>query len=163
MKRDLAPAYGRRLRLRRRMADPFDRIRQNMEQLFAERLETPPQSWFGTDDDGAFHASLDIGETPEDLKITIDVPGIEEKDIDISLSDHALTVKGEREAREEEEKEDYHRVERSYGAFERRVTLPCDVDADRVKADLDKGVLTITLPKSEKARASERKIAVTSH
>ena len=163
MNRELSPPYGRRLRMRRRMGDPFDRIRRNMEHFLSDGPEPVPQPWLGADNDAVFHASLDIGETPEDLKITLDVPGIEEKDIDISLSDHALVIKGEREGREEEEKEDYHRIERSYGAFERRVALPCDVDADRVNATLDKGVLTITLPKSEKAKASERKIAIASH
>ncbi len=162
MNRDLAPAHGRRLRMRRRMRDPFERLHQGVEQLLSDRFEALPQVWPGANEDGVFQADLDIGETPEDLKVTLDVPGVNNEDIEISLSDHAITVRGAREARREEEKEDYHRLERSYGAFERRVVLPCDVDADRATASLEKGVLTITLPKTEKVKASERKIKIAS-
>ena len=160
MNRELMPGHGRQLRMRGRLRDPFERMRQNMEHLFSDRFEGLPASWFAGADDNAFRADLDIGETPEDLKITLDVPGIDLKDIDIALSDHALVVRGLREERDEEKKEDYHRVERSFGAFERRVTLPCDVDSDKATADLEKGVLTITLPKSQHAKDSERKIEI---
>ena len=163
MNQELAPRHGRRLRMRRRLRDPFERMRQNMEQMFSDRFEALPSTWFQGVEDSAFRANLDIGETPDDLKITVDVPGIELKDIDISLSDHALVVRGEREERDEETKEDYHRIERSFGAFERRITLPCDVDSGKVTADLEKGVLTITLPKSQHAKDSERKIEITAH
>jgi len=163
MNQDITPSPRRRLRRRLRLRDPFERMRQNMEQAFSERFEDLPSKWFGGDEAGIFRADLDIGETEDDLKITLDVPGIERKDIDISLSNHSLVVKGEREEKEEEKKEDYHRVERSFGAFERRITLPCEVDADRVSADLEKGVLTIMLPKSAQAKESERKIEISAH
>ncbi len=161
MNQEITPSRQHRQQLR--WGDPFERMRENMEQAFSERFEDLPSKWFGGKEAGIFRADLDIGETEDDLKITLDVPGIDRRDIDITLNDHSLVVKGKREEKEEEEKENYHRIERSFGAFERRITLPCEVDADRASADLEKGVLTITLPKSEQAKESEHKIEISAH
>lgn len=144
------------------LADPFERLHDEMDRLFAPYLRGFhwPRFGFGSAEDGALIASLDISETPETLQIVADVPGIKEKDIDITLNDHFLTLKGKRESESEEKKKNYHRIERSYGEFQRRVALPCEVDSARVDAKLKDGVLTITLPKSVKAMEQEKKIPI---
>jgi HSP20 family protein len=89
-----------------------------------------------------------------------DVPGIKEKDIEVTLSDSYLTIKGKRESEHEEKGKNYHRMERSYGEFQRRVALPCEVDPAKVDAKLKDGVLSVTLQKSAKAIEHEKKIQV---
>ena len=89
------------------------------------------------------------------------MPGLEEKDFELTLTPSALTVRGEKR-REHEEKGSVYRYERSYGSFERTIPLPCDVEADQVKANYRNGVLHVTLPKSELARQNVRRIEVKS-
>jgi HSP20 family protein len=92
--------------------------------------------------------------------VKVDLPGMEEKNIDIALSDGMLTIRGERSVEEEEKDKDFVRKERSWGKFERTVSLPFEVDEDKVTASFDKGVLSVTLPKSAKAQAKVKKISV---
>jgi HSP20 family protein len=109
---------------------------------------------------GKLSPRIDIAETDKKVEVTVELPGVDEKDIDISLSDDMLTVKGEKKSETEKTEKDYHLVERSYGSFERMTRLPCEVDADKVKADFKQGVLKITLPKSPEAKSKARKIAI---
>jgi HSP20 family protein len=98
-----------------------------------------------------------VSETAKDLTLKVELPGVEEKDIDVSLSGNQLTIKGEKKSEHEEKKEGdngervFHRVERSFGAFQRTMTVPFDVEPDKVSADFRDGVLTVTLPKPEGA------------
>ncbi|MFO1186937.1 MAG: Hsp20/alpha crystallin family protein [Alphaproteobacteria bacterium] len=144
------------------LADPFERLQDEMDRIFSPYLRSFhwPRLGFTPTDDGVLLATLDVSETPETVQIVADVPGIKEKDLDITLNDHFLTLKGRRESESEEKRKNYHRVERSYGEFQRRVALPCEVDADHVDAKLKDGVLTITLPKSVKAMEQVKKITV---
>ena len=87
-----------------------------------------------------------------------EVPGMDPKDIDISLSDGLLTIKGEKKQEREEKEENYHLVERSYGAFTRSIRLPKEVQSDKISASYKNGVLKVTLPKSEEAKKKEIKI-----
>lgn len=143
-------------------ADPFERLQEEMDRIFSPYLRGFhwPRLGFTPAEDGVLLATLDVSETPEAVQILADVPGIKDKDLDITLSDHFLTLKGRRESESEEERKNYHRIERSYGEFQRRVALPCEVDANKVDAKLKDGVLTITLPKSVKAMEQEKKITV---
>jgi HSP20 family protein len=103
---------------------------------------------------GKFFPALDVAEDDEAVVIKADVPGLEPKDIDVSISGQNLTIKGEKSEETQDTARNYHRTERRYGSFSRTVTLPSGVEADKIKAECAKGVLTITLPKaaSEKAR-----------
>jgi HSP20 family protein len=101
---------------------------------------------------------LDLAETPESFVIKAEVPGIDPKDIDISVTGNTLTVRGEKHEEKEEKGKTWLRVERSYGAFNRSVTLPVAVKADKIEAESKDGILTITLPKS--VEALPKKIAV---
>ena len=104
--------------------------------------------------------SLEMSETKDNFVVKAEVPGINAKDIDISLTGDVLTIKGEKKQEKDETEEDYHLVERSYGSFSRSVRLPAEVESDRIKASYKNGILNITLPKSEKVKAKEVKIKV---
>ena len=104
--------------------------------------------------------SLDVSETKNDLVVKAEVPGMDAKDIDISLSDGMLTIKGEKRQEKEEKEADYHLVERSYGAFARSIQLPKEVKDDKISASYKDGILMIALPKSEEAKKKEIKIKV---
>src|SRR5215467_5437835 len=96
--------------------------------------------------------SVDIFETDNELVLKADVPGIDQKDIDIRIENGTLSIKGERKFEKEEKNKGFHRMERSYGSFVRYFTLPDTVDSENVKADYQGGVLTLTLPKKEIAK-----------
>jgi HSP20 family protein len=102
--------------------------------------------------------SMDVYETDDEIVATIDLPGIEPGDVDVSVEDSTLTVSGSREFSSEVKEESYHRVERRYGSFSRAITLPQTADTEKVQARFDKGVLTIRVPKVE--RAKPKKIEV---
>jgi HSP20 family protein len=101
---------------------------------------------------------MDIAETDKEIEITVELPGMQEKDIQLNVADSVLTIRGEKKDESEETKKDYHLVERSYGSFLRTVELPAGVNADQIKAEMTKGVLKITVPKP--APAQTKKIDV---
>ena len=104
--------------------------------------------------------SMDLSETDKEIEITAELPGLEEKDIQLNVADNVLTIRGEKKNEREETKKDYHLVERSYGSFTRVVQLPEGVNPDNIKAVMSKGVLKVTVPKP--APAQTKKIDVKS-
>jgi HSP20 family protein len=104
--------------------------------------------------------SVDVTESEKEIEITAELPGLEEKDVQINVSDGLLTIKGEKKSEKEEKdkNKNYRLVERSYGSFSRTLELPAGVDPDAIKATIDKGVLTVIVPKP--APAETRKIEV---
>ncbi len=104
--------------------------------------------------------ALDVSETNNEVIVKAEIPGMEPNDIDISLADGILTIRGEKKQEKEEKEENYHLIERSYGTFSRSVQLPRDVQSENIKAAYKNGVLKITLPKSEEAKKKEIKINV---
>ena len=104
--------------------------------------------------------AVDFAETDKDFEVTADVPGMEEKDIEIKLANGVLTIKGEKSEESQERKKDFYVNERSYGSFMRSMQVPEGVDMDKIEATLDKGVLTVRLPKSVEAQKAEKKIEV---
>lgn len=109
---------------------------------------------------GEWAPCLDVSETKNNFVVKAEVPGIDAKDIDISLANDVLTIKGEEKQVKEEKDENYHRVERSYGAFSRSIQVPGEVQSDKIKASYKDGILKVTLPKSEEAKKKEIKIRV---
>jgi HSP20 family protein len=97
--------------------------------------------------------AVDIYETEHDLTLKAELPGVDPKDIEARVEDGTLYLKGERKFEKESKKENYHRIERTYGSFMRSFALPTSVDADKVSAEYKDGVLTLTLPKKEEAKA----------
>ena len=135
----------------------FERMRRDMDRMWDSFFEG------GTlrgEEGREWLPSLDVAETKNEIVVKAEVPGLEPKDIDISLSDGLLTIKGEKKQEREEKEENYHLVERSYGSFARSIRLPNEVQSDKINASYKNGVLKIVLPKSEEAKKKEIKIKV---
>ncbi len=103
----------------------------------------------------AFSPRVDVVETDKEIKVSVELPGMTEEDIEVTLDDDMLTISGEKKSEHEEKEENYYYMERSYGSFRRVVPLPCSVDEEKVTATFKNGVLNIVLPKA--AEAIERK------
>ena len=108
----------------------------------------------------AFSPNVDVKESDKELRVSAELPGMEEKDIEVSLNRDSLTIKGEKKEEKEDTGKDYYRMERAYGSFSRTIPLPTEVDQDKVKAEFKKGVLTVTIPKTAKAIKETRKISI---
>ena len=113
------------------------------ENFFSSGLSLEPV--FGA----GWSPALDISETEAAVVVKAELPGVELDDIDLSLSGDTLTIRGEKKEEKEEKDKSFHRVERSYGSFARSVRVPASVDADKIEAEFDKGVLVVTMPKKE--------------
>ena len=104
----------------------------------------------------------DISETEKAYEIAVEIPGMDAKDVDLSVSGDSIVLKGEKRSEREEKDKDWHLTERSYGAFRRAFTIPADADSAKASASFDKGVLHVTLPKSATAKSGQRKIDIRS-
>ena len=122
-----------------------------------DRLTHVLDNIFGEDDTEkvVWGPSVDVVENDDNFQIMAELPGIKMDEVKINLSDNVLTIKGEKKNEISENKRNFYRVERCYGQFQRSFTLPSSVDASKVQANLENGVLTITLPKAEQAKARE--------
>jgi HSP20 family protein len=103
---------------------------------------------------------IDVAETDSAIEITAELPGIDEKEVDVVLRDDVLTIKGEKKSEREEKKKDYHLVERSFGSFARTIRLPFDADSEAVKASFAKGVLKVSIAKPAEVKQKTVKIPV---
>src|ERR1700733_2831749 len=108
----------------------------------------------------SFVPAVDIYEDPQKVVLKLEVPGIEEKDLDVRVENHTLTVKGERKFEKEEKEENFHRIERRYGSFFRAFTLPTSVDTESVQASYNAGVLKLELSKKPEAQPKQIKVNV---
>ena len=141
--------------------DPFREfvtIQDRMNRLFRDSYGTqgPEEALTNT----TFAPPVDVYEDEHNVTLKIEVPGIDEKDIDVRIENNTLTVHGERKYEKEEKEENYRRVERQYGSFTRTFTLPTTVDQESVQADYDKGVLKIKLAKKAEAKPKQIKVNV---
>jgi len=134
----------------------LEKMRTDMDRLWETFLEGRPK----VRELGGWGPSIDVSETKNDLVVKAELPGMDPKDIDISLNDGYLTLRGEKKQEREEKEENYHYIERSYGSFTRSVQLPKEVKRDKITASYKNGILKITLPKSEEAKKKEVKIKV---
>jgi HSP20 family protein len=149
------------LALRRRELDPFAQFRREMDNMFEGMLGdwTGPMNLLDRKL-GNWMPRIDVRETAKEIRVTAELPGMEEKDLEVSLLDGALSIKGEKSEEHEEEKGDVHRSERQYGMFQRTIPLPSEVDVEKVNARFKKGVLKITLPKTKEAQSNRRVIQI---
>jgi HSP20 family protein len=136
----------------------FSTLQDRMNRLFRESFNDPGRDESLTT--SSFAPAVDVYEDEHKVSLKIEVPGIEEKDIDVRVENNTLTVQGERKIEKEEKEENYRRVERQYGSFTRTFTLPSTVDTENVQATYDKGVLKITLPKKAEAKPKQIKVQV---
>lgn len=141
--------------------DPFERLHRQIDDLFSNSWLT--RAWPGNGaQPSAVMPSLDVSEDETQFVATAELPGIDEQDVEVTLADNVLTIKGEKKSEREEkdEKKNYHLLERSFGSFRRSIALDAEVDARNVKATFDKGVLRVVLPKSPQQPARSTRIEI---
>jgi len=129
----------------------MDVLRQEMDRVFDHFFEPRGDDFEST---GQWRPQVDVSETKEAVVVKAEIPGVEQKDINVSLQDQVLTIRGEKHQEKDEKHEKYHRVERSWGIFTRAFRMPAAVAGDKVTATFKDGMLTITLPKALEARGT---------
>ncbi|RBP14103.1 heat shock protein Hsp20 [Roseiarcus fermentans] len=149
---------------------PFESLRREVDRLFEDFTASPfrlpfrrpafdiepfwsPEAWVAV-------PAVDFVERDTGYEVHADLPGLDEKDVEVSVAGGVLTIKGQKHEETEEKKPDFHLRERRFGSFERAFRVPAGVDADRIEASFKKGVLTVVLPKSAEAQKPVKTIAV---
>jgi HSP20 family protein len=142
----------------RRAQDPFSTLRSEMDRVFDAALGRTGAGFgeLGT----LVRPSLDIAEGKKAYKVKMEIPGVEKGDVSVTVEEDTLIVRGEKKQETEEREENYHRIERSYGSFQRTLSLPRDADAEHVEAKFKNGLLTIVIPKQEPAASKERSVDI---
>jgi HSP20 family protein len=145
----------------REEGDPFLTLHREMNRLFDDvfrGFDIAPFGSFGGMGRMAGWPSVEVSETDKDIRVSAELPGLEEKDVEVLMSDGVLTIRGEKRSEVEDKSRAFS--ERTYGRFERRIPLGWEVEEDKVNASFRNGVLTVTMPKSAKAAAKARRIAI---
>jgi HSP20 family protein len=162
--RDLVPwRRQRQVPVRWESERPWLSFQREMDRLFDEFSRgwgTTLPARFG-EEWGVFSPRVDVREGDDEIQVSAELPGLDADDVDVGISNDLLTISGEKKEETEERGENYYHAERSYGSFRRSIPLPAEVDADKVEAVFEKGVLTVTLPKIAGAETRKR-IAVKS-
>ncbi|MGB7297284.1 MAG: Hsp20/alpha crystallin family protein [Candidatus Aminicenantales bacterium] len=143
--------------------DPFRdlvTLRDRMNRLFEDAVSTA-RSEEKDMISSSWAPAVDIYEDEKQLVLTAEIPGINEKDVEIKIEDNTLSIHGERKLEKETREENYHRIERAYGAFYRSFTLPNHIDQDKIQAEHENGVLKITMPKKPELQPRKVKILKT--
>jgi len=137
-------------------------LRDRMDRLFNEALG---RGWGGEEGlaTGVWVPSVDVYETPESIVLKADLPEVKKDEVDISIENNTLTIKGEHKVEKEVTEKNFYRMERSYGSFSRSFTLPPTVAGDKAEASFENGVLTLTLPKREESKPRQIKVKVSSN
>ena len=139
--------------------DPFLSLHREMNRLFDDvfRGAGLPTAGGQSQGEGTFvNASMNVSETDNEIRITAELPGVTDQDIDVSLDADVLTIRGEKKFERKDDKENFHFVERSYGTFQRSLRLPYAINPEQVQASFENGVLTVTLPKTQGQERSRR-------
>ena len=136
----------------RRPTEPWQSLRR-LTNVLDEAFSTYPEE--GRTVTASWYPACDVFEDKDAIKIVAEVPGVTPEDVKISLENNVLTIRGEKKQQAEERTERVHRYERSYGAFERTFVLPSSVDSERIEASYQNGILTVSVPKAERARPRE--------
>lgn len=141
--------------------NPLVSLQRDINHVFEDFWDKVEDGFSGHRDIvGMIGPSTDVIETDKSVEVSVELPGMTEKDIDISLSGDAMTIRGEKKIEHEEERKGVYMSERSYGSFYRTVPLPAGVDTDKADAKFKNGVLTISLPKTAEAQAKVKRIPV---
>jgi HSP20 family protein len=148
----LAPLTRERL-----VFDPFRSFDERMRRFFGEVPGLPGEEHWSL---AAWSPVCDIYENENEIVVKAELPEVKKEDVHVSFENNLLTIRGERKLSEETKKENYHRLERSYGEFTRSFTLPSFVNADKINAEFKDGLLRITLPKREEARPRQIDVKV---
>ncbi|MFO7306253.1 MAG: Hsp20/alpha crystallin family protein [Gammaproteobacteria bacterium] len=138
----------------------IDMLHRDIDRLFDEMWSGRWPSLAVEPMGGDIMPQLDMTEDDQAFHLNVELPGMDEKDFEVTLRNHTLTIKGEKKEEKETKDRDVHRRERAYGYFRRSIELPADVDADKITATYRKGVLTIDLPKTKQAQDQAKRIEV---
>ena len=140
----------------------WERDMDRMMEGFFDRRMRPwwPERWPRPEPMETAAPAVDLYEEKDEIVVKAELPGMEKNDVEVNLSDHHLTIKGEKKKEEEVKEENYYRSERSYGSFLRSLELPANVRVDKVTANFKNGILEVRLPKTEEAKAKEIKVKV---
>ena len=151
---------------------PFESLRQEMDRLFDDftrgfrrfplsrsLFDVEPMLQYGSAV-GISAPAVDVVENEKEFQITAELPGLDEKDIEVKLTDDVLSIHGEKKEEREEKDKNYHVSERRYGSFQRRFQLPSGIDAQKIAAAFEKGVLIVTLPKTPEAQKKDKRIVI---
>jgi HSP20 family protein len=139
--------------------DPFGSLFREVQKTFEDFSQRTPFAQFRSD---TLSPNIDVAESKDAIEVTAELPGVDEKDLDVTLANEVLTIRGEKRTERDEEDKDknWHVVERSFGSFTRAIPLPFDPDATKVEAKFDKGVLRIRLPKPGEVAKKQQKIEI---
>jgi HSP20 family protein len=147
-----------------RYRDPFADMRTEMDRVFdsflGRSLFGRPAAFGRTEAATTVAPDIDISENDKEIILEAELPGIDEKDVEVIIRDGVLSLKGEKKSGRDEKKDNYHLIERSYGSFERSFRLPDSADEAQIKADFNKGVLRVVVPKRAEAVKAEKKIPI---
>jgi len=160
--RDLIPAIGNRPLRERRRGDPFHAMRREMNRMFDEMWPDFDLPLLGRGD-GGFEPRVDVSETEKEVLVTAELPGMEEKDVNVTFADGMLTIEGAHAEETEKKDEDkrYYLRECAYGAFKRVLPLGTGLDAEKIKATFKNGELKVVLPKTKEAKEKTKRIPIT--
>lgn len=149
------------------IVNPFHQFHEEMDRLFDQAFRGFGVSPFGLNQpplprlaDGMLRPTLDLGASEKEYTITVEIPGVDEKDVKLEIANDTLTIRGEKKQEKEEHEKNYYRMERSYGSFQRVLSLPEDVNQDGVKASFKNGILTVTLPRKALPKPEVKHIEV---
>lgn len=156
-KREPAVARRRTPDFTEQLIEPFTQLRNEVDRLFDSFPLRIPTFRFAR---SAAVPAIDMSETDKAYKITAELPGMDPENVDVTFDDGMLRIAGEKQEQREENERGYSFSERTYGAFERLVELPSAAQGDKIKAKFKNGVLTVTVPKDEKAAAKSKRIAI---
>ena len=137
--------------------DPFGSLFREVQKTFEDFSRRSPLAGFGSD---ILAPKIDVGESENAIDLTAELPGVDEKDVDVTLADRMLTIRGEKKVERDEKDKNWHVTERSYGSFSKTISLPYDPDPAKVEAKFDKGVLHIHLPKPAEVAKKQQKIEI---
>lgn len=155
--KSMLPSFMRSAELER-AGHPFSSLQSEINRMFDDAFRGFPSSFAGMDK--VLSPALDVKETDQGLEVSAELPGVEEKDLDVSIAEGLLTIRAEKRQEQKKEEKGYYLMERSYGTVSRSIRLPFDADPDKVSATFDKGVLKIAIPRPGEEQAKVRKIAV---
>lgn len=159
--RDIVPFKKRSVPVRRESGGhPIERLREEMDALFDDFFGGFSLEPFEGRYAKSFTPNVDVSETDKAIRVSAELPGMDDKDIEVNLQRDSLTIRGEKKEEKEDKGKDYYHIERSYGSFSRTIPLPVDIESDKAEATFKKGVLTVTIPKSAKAVESKKKITI---
>ncbi len=139
--------------------NPFYTLRNEMDRLFDNYFRGFELDRFGSGS-LAFQPKVNVADSEKEITVSVEIPGMDEDDIELALTKDALTIKGEKREEKENKGKNYHRMERTYGSFSRTLPLPVEINTDKAEAAYNKGVLTIKLPKTEQAVKETKKIPI---